>query len=433
MGLKRSAILSLLFSFCFYKAEAQLIVDTNTYTPDELVKNVLLGNSIIVSNIKYTGAAHAIGYFNGTKSNIGIANGVLMTTGSVEVAAGAYNPLNRGVDNRLPGDSALTAICGDSTFDACILEFDFVPFADTVSFDFAFGSQEYPAFTCCKVNDVFAFFISGPGIVGQQNIALVPSTAIPISINTINGNCAAESHCGGACCNSNSKYYVDNDSGTTVGYGGFTTVIKALSQVQCGQTYHIRIAIADANDPFYDSGVFLAGGTFRGGTNPLNISTVPVDSICPNDKVSISFPINDASDVYTWQFDGGVVQSGSLGGPYVVSWPTSGPKQVKMLVTGACTYNNDSVIVNINPCDVVVPNVFTPGSGDANDVFFIANLDKYPNTNLKIFDRWGDVVYHSTDYHNDWTGSNATDGTYYYLLTLANREVKKGFVTILRK
>ena len=118
----------------------------------------------------------------------------------------------------------------------------------------------------------------------------MPSTTIPISINTINGNCTAVSHCGGGCCNSNSKYYVDNSTGTTVGYGGFTTVLKAESPVICGQTYHIDIAIADGGDPFYDSGVFLGGRSFRGGINPLNITVSPSDSICPNDKVIVFFP-----------------------------------------------------------------------------------------------------------------------------------------------
>ena len=163
---------------------AQLTVDT-TVAPDKLV-NILLSNSIIAYNVKYTGAHKAIAYFDGTHSNIGLKNGILMTTGSAYVAIGPNNPSNRGVDNNTPGDSSLTAISGDSTHDACILEFDFVPYSDSVSFDFVFGSEEYPEFTCCKVNDVFAFFISGPGIAGQKNIALVPKTLIPISINTLN-------------------------------------------------------------------------------------------------------------------------------------------------------------------------------------------------------------------------------------------------------
>jgi gliding motility-associated-like protein len=427
----RKTIIALLLISGAYSLKAQLIVDTN-HSPQYLVQNVLLSNSIKVSNITYTGAKGAIGYFDGTHSNIGLANGVLMTTGNVKIAAGPNNTNSRGEDNNLPGDSALSAISGDSTFDACILQFDFIPFSDTVSFDFAFGSQEYPKYTCGD-NDVFAFFISGPGITSTKNLAVIPGTTIPISINTVNGNCTSQSVYGGACCNSNSNYYTDNLNGTTVGYGGFTTVIKAKSSVICGQTYHIKIAIADGHDYSFDSGVFVGGHSFRGGTNPLNIVVSPSDSVCPNDKVTVNFPYNNPTNTYQWSFGDADVLSGSGNGPYVLSWRTSGPRQISLLDTGACVYNNDSITITVNACDVQVPNVFTPGSGDNNSTFNIINLEKYPYSNLQIFNRWGQQVYYSSDYHNDWNGSGQSDGTYFYILTLETHEVKKGFVTILRK
>ncbi|MGP8215642.1 MAG: choice-of-anchor L domain-containing protein [Bacteroidia bacterium] len=433
----KNVIIALLLLVIITPLQAQLVVDT-TYTPEQLVHNILLSNSVTVSNITYTGANRAIGYFDGTRSNIGLTDGILMTTGSVEVAARPYNPLDRGIINDRPGDAALSAISGDSTYDACILQFDFVPYADTVSFDFAFGSEEYSLFTCCEENDVFAFFISGPGITGTQNIAVVPGTTIPISISSINGNwdtsCEATTHrCVGTCCSSNPQYYINNTSGTTVGYAGFTTIMKAESPVICGQQYHIKLAIADAVDSSYDSGVFLGGHSFRGGTIPLNISAVPIDSVCPNDKVTVYFPDNNPNDMCTWTFSGANVLSGSNNGPYILSWGTSGPKQIGVVVTGPCMYDRDSVTINVNPCDIVVPNIFTPGSGNINSTFSIINLDKYPNSNLQIFNRWGDMIYYSTNYQNDWTGDNEPDGTYFYIITLENLEVKKGFVTIVRK
>jgi gliding motility-associated-like protein len=410
----------------------QLVVDTSR-TPAQLVQNVLLGGNLIATNIKYTGATHSIGYFDGTNSNIGLKNGILMTNGSVGIAVGPNNTGNRGIWNHLPGDTALTRICGDSTFDASILEFDFIPYADTVSFDFVFGSEEYPEFTCCKVNDVFAFFISGPGISGYKNIAIVPGTIIPISINTLNGNCTSQSNCGGGCCNNNSQYYIDNTGGQTIEYTGFTTVMKALSPVQCGQQYHIRIGIADGGDGYYDSGVFLGGGSFVGGTEALHIAYQPVDSICPHDPVSISFPDNNPSHQFQWTFDSANIQSGSGSGPYLVNWITAGQKKVKVSLSGPCAYDVDSTYVTVNACDVVVPNVFTPGTGDKNSIFFIYNLSKFPNSNLEIYNRWGQIIYSSTYYQNDWDGGNQPDGTYFYVLTLDNGEAKRGFVTLLRK
>jgi len=430
--LRKLALVILILSV-FQNLQGQLIVDTN-FSPQYLVHNVLLSNNIAVSNISYTGVNRAIGYFDGTHSNIGLGNGLLMTTGSVETAVGAFIPTSFGINNGLPGDSALSVIAGDSTFDACVLQFDFIPFSDTVSFDFAFGSQEYPKYTCCKENDVFAFFISGPGITGEKNIALIPGTSIPIALKTVNGKDSAGSICGGSCFGANSNYYVDNLHGTTIGYGGFTKVLKAISDVTCGQTYHIKIAIADSYDHDFDSGVFLGGHSFRGGTTPLNISVSPSDSICPNDKVSISFPDNNPNHVPTWTFpnDANII-SGSGFGPYVLSWGTSGARQISLLDTGACEYDRDSITINVAPCDVQVPNVFTPGSGDNNDVFRIINIDKYPYSNLQIYNRWGQQVYYSQNYNNNWNGGKECDGTYFYILTLENHEVKKGFVTIIRK
>jgi len=63
-----------------------------------------------------------------------------------------------------PDLSVLAA--GFQTFDASILEFDFIPQSDTLKFNYIFGSEEYPEYVNSGYNDVFGFFISGPGIAG---------------------------------------------------------------------------------------------------------------------------------------------------------------------------------------------------------------------------------------------------------------------------
>ena len=62
------------------------------------------------------------------------------------------------------------------------------------------------------------------------------------------------------------------------------------------------------------------------------------------------------------------------------------------------------------------PGAFTPNEDGVNDNFVIKNLEKYPDSQLQIFNRWGNVVYQATGYRNDWDGRNAPDGTYYYIL-----------------
>jgi hypothetical protein len=147
------------------------------------------------------------------------------------------------------------AIQGTQTYNAAILEFDFIPYADTVRFKYVFGSDEYPEFAPpnnTTYNDVFGFFISGPGITGFQNIAKLPNGAV-VSINNVNTI-------------TNPFYFVNNGDGNTapynqspqyIQYDGFTKVLEAISQVQCGQTYHLILAIADVGDGQWDSGIFL--------------------------------------------------------------------------------------------------------------------------------------------------------------------------------
>jgi hypothetical protein len=154
------------------------------------------------------------------------------------------------------GDPDLQVFSGGETFDACVLEFDFVPYYSYVWFQFVFGSEEYPEFVGSVFNDAFGFFISGPGITGpysnnSKNIALIPETEIPVSINNVNQDI-------------NSEYYVANES-DFIQYDGFTTVFSAVSEVQPMNTYHIKLAIGDVLDYSFDSGVLLQASSFCSG------------------------------------------------------------------------------------------------------------------------------------------------------------------------
>lgn len=277
-------ILLLLHSF-INVAIAQLT--TQKRTPYDLVKNTLLGTGITISNVRFNGIISTatttakydnIGFFKGN-TNLGLDSGIVMTTGTIlNNGDGPHGPNNNGsagLDNFLGGDTdldALTASTGTATttHNKAILEFDFVPAYDTVKFRYVFGSEEYPEFVN-SVNDVFGFFIRGPGISGtftlnSKNIALIPNTTSPITINSVNNGNTNTGPC------TNCAYYIDNQTipGTTIQYDGFTSVLTAISHVQCGATYHIKMAIADASDGIYDSGVFLEALSFSSPVVTIN-------------------------------------------------------------------------------------------------------------------------------------------------------------------
>lgn len=242
---------------------------TSPQSAASLVQNTLLGPGVTVSNITFTGASGAIGRFTANGTNLGINSGVVITTGTISNNGngpqGPNNQSNSGVDNNFPGFTALSNLAGAPTHDASILEFDFIPYSDTVRFKYVFGSEEYPEYVGSGYNDVFAFFISGPGISGAQNMARLPS-GVPVTINNVNNGTASPAPGVTPIGAVNPQYYVPNGNGSQapynsssayIQYDGFTKVLEAVSKVQCGQTYHLIIAIADAGDGIFDSGIFL--------------------------------------------------------------------------------------------------------------------------------------------------------------------------------
>lgn len=243
----------LCYNLIFTHAHAQITIDSSK-TIQQLVSDVLLGSGVSVSNITYNGNPSAIGYFDGTNSNLGIDSGIVLTSGNISGVPGPNNSGSTSTGWYGPGDADLDGLTTATTEDASVLEFDFIPGSAKVKFRYVFGSEEYMEWAGSSFNDVFGFFISGPGITGKPNIALIPGTSTPVTINNVN-------------LITNLSYYFDNENpiGVTVQYDGFTTVLEAEVTVIPCEMYHIKIAVADAGDAAYDSGVFLEAGSFESG------------------------------------------------------------------------------------------------------------------------------------------------------------------------
>ncbi len=290
------------FLFCLLTATAQITITPNNNA--QSLTQQLLGGGVSISNFSYTGANGAAGFFKVTAASppLGIDSGIVFSTGYVQtrfsgtniginnIANDGTSGANRASSNlNRPGDANLATIIPQN-YDAAVLEFDFVPTGDSIVFRYVFGSEEYPEYNCSKYNDVFAFFISGPGITGNKNIALVPNTNIPVAINSINNGIVIPSGPIGnniSYCNNMGpgspflQYYVDNTTSRYIAFNGFTKVLEAASAVQPCQTYHLKIAIADGFDRIYDSGVFLEAKSLRSSgltiinSNPLSNSGDP--------------------------------------------------------------------------------------------------------------------------------------------------------------
>jgi PKD domain len=357
--------LTCLFLLGTLGAQAQLFVDTS-YTYNQMVNSFFGNAGLTISNVTLTGAPSSIGFFEGSQSNLDINAGLLITTGDPTLAVGPNNNESAGFDNNTSGSTWIDALIpGYQSLDATIIEMDIVPNGDSLSFKYVFGSEEYLEYVNSNYNDVFAFFISGPGFPlsdsiyveadtiynetgcftcvdtfilantqfcyefedtlgfscftfpndtivefcyfdpnsciqdtfiypgywyvspGGSNIAQIPNTNLPVAINTLNQF-------------DNTQFFINNASGASVQYDAFTTPLWAVANVIPGETYHIRIAIADAGDGVYDSGVFLSIESLDGDS----LLQVDPEFLAIQDGNTVSFN-NETLWATQWEWDFG--------------------------------------------------------------------------------------------------------------------------------
>lgn len=278
----------------------------------------LAGVGVTVTNVVRDCADVGSGLFVTQGTNLGLDSGVILTTGSaatrsyprpwgIEIYNGANGDSKITAHTRhfRPGDADLTNYAKVPTFDACGLEFDFKAQGDSILFEYVFSSEEYTMYSCSGFNDAFAFFISGPGITGLQNIALIPNTNIPVSVNTTTDTMITKPIKTLACTNMGagspfSQYYVDNlgMNGKAITYDGFTKVFTAKAGVQPCSTYHLKLVIADGNDYKLDSGVWLKANSLSANipkVTPVSSSGISNDVPvavrgCKNAKFQFSRP-----------------------------------------------------------------------------------------------------------------------------------------------
>jgi gliding motility-associated-like protein len=242
-------------------SNAQLVV-VDQVGPVFLVNNVLVGDKGIgVQNISYKGYDRAKGYFEkGNKADLGLDRGVILSSGISLGCKGPNDKENYTSGRGGAGSPTLDAFLagGTKTIDASTLSFDFKPQTKQVVFNYIFSSEEYVEWIDSGFNDIFGFFVSGPGIIGKKNVALIPGTTDETSIDNVNPI-------------KNANYFIHNNDRNSIAYkylqhDGQTVVLQAILNVQPCEWYTIELAIADVGDDLYDSWVFLQAGSFKHNT-----------------------------------------------------------------------------------------------------------------------------------------------------------------------
>lgn len=304
--MKKILLLSFLSAY-FLHSNAQLTVWSEPN--DTTFIYSLAGPGVTVTNLTRNCATDASGFYNSTAANVGIDSGIVLTSGLISLTPGPNNSSSSSYANGTAGDAALDALIpGYFTYDACYIEFDMTVMADTVRINYVFGSEEYQEYVGSSFNDVFAFWVSGPGITDTVNIATVPGTDVPVAINNVNAF-------------SYSDYYIDNGDGfsepyasdnTYIQYDGKTVVMEGKIATMPGETYHMKIAVSDAGDQVFDSGVFLETGSLgslRMGANYYGDgSALAAEENCANGNLEFINYLPGAEDlVFDYHISGTAV------------------------------------------------------------------------------------------------------------------------------
>jgi hypothetical protein len=281
---KIRVILAALVLAAFIATPAHAITVSYETSAETLVHE-LLGESIQVSNFKLSGSDVATGVFTDGFAAVGFDSGIILSSGDIANAVGPNQSDSITHVNYTFGDNQLnTLIPGYTTYDATVLEFDFVANADVISFQYVFSSDEYNEWVNSAFNDVFGFFLDG------ENIAKLPGTDIAVAINTINnGNPFGQNV-------SNPQYFVNNDLSDGGGLfptemDGMTVVLSVQANVTPGQTHTIKLAIADAGDMILDSNVFIKAESFV--SKPVDVDE---DGVADVDDNCLDVPNADQLD-----------------------------------------------------------------------------------------------------------------------------------------
>jgi hypothetical protein len=314
---------------------------TSTTTDGNALRDTLLGPGITtIGSATLVSGNRSAGFFIGGSSTIGIESGILLTTGDAKNAEGpntddAFTAIASGAGDPLPRtdprslDSLLPVF--QSTRDSTILEFQFQFGDGTVGgdlfFNFVFASEEYNEFANSGFNDVFGFFLTDSGGT-TRNLALIPTTTIPVTINTVNGG---NPFGVGAV---RPQFYNNNDPSDgglflpQIGFDGFTTVFTAQALALPAGVHTIRLAISDVGDTALDSGVFIQARSFTSGlpaaSAPAGIGGIVFNDIGDENRFRDQGQILIHSNVITDSQQFGIVSdAGARSSPNLV--PLAGP------------------------------------------------------------------------------------------------------------
>ncbi len=353
-------------------------------------------------------------------------------------------------NNGVEGDPDLyKAANHTASHDGCIIEFNFKPTADTVRFSYVFASEEYHDYVTASFNDVFGFFLSqnngdslGPYSNNSKNIAIIPGTNLPVTIHNVNFGGGGETCTGkpGGCVNC--QFLKDNSQSNNPAfnlfvYDALTTALTAKSYVEQCQWYHIKLAVGDAYDFRFDTGVLLEKGSFNPGNvlEETEFDHPTIDSLlyesCNNHVAILYFRIAESMG-YPFTFPFEVAGSAERHTDYDL-YTTTGVDSIYIAVGDLY----DSVIVKPYYDQVTegiedILIIYSPQmckstlSSKDTSVVLISDNPPFPDTSRIYYTKCKDTLYltFTTDiaggvppYTYNWYENNSSDPILQYIIS----------------
>ena len=311
---------NLTFDICVFTVPPPISTTTTLYSVEELVTEVLIDSecnqafNVTSSTGIDFGSTNGIGYFEANGSSWPFENGLIMTSGDVANAAGPESGVLVDGTYAWPGDGDLEAFipglnAGD-TNNASIIEFEFVPVSNSMSFDFIFAAEEYGTFQC-TFTDAFAFLLTDSS-GNTSNLAIVPGTDDPISVLTVR-----DDQYNGSCESVNAEWFANyyGPGGlppltSPTNFIGHTEVMTATATVIPNEVYTIKLVVADDGDTIYDSAVFIDGGSFDIGQLDLgeDILVSSGNALCEGQEIVLDAGALPNNSSIEWFMDGTLLE-----------------------------------------------------------------------------------------------------------------------------
>ncbi|HIE78676.1 MAG TPA: hypothetical protein EYP92_07690, partial [Candidatus Thioglobus sp.] len=310
----------LTFDICVFTVPPPITTSTTEYTVDELITEVLINSQCNQAfNVTYTtgttfGSTNGIGYFEANGSSWPFESGLIMTSGDVANAPGPEAGVISDGTYAWVGDgdleAAIPGLNAGDTNNASIIEFDFVPVTDHMSFDFIFAAEEYGTFQC-TFTDAFAFLLTDTAGV-TTNLAIVPGTTDPISVLSVrdgqwNANCPSVNE------EFFANYYGPGGLSaltSPTNFIGHTVAMTAEADVIPNELYHIKLIVADDGDTLYDSAVFIDAGSFDIGALDLgeDILLSSGSALCQGQEMILDAGGLPNNSSIVWYMDGNLIE-----------------------------------------------------------------------------------------------------------------------------